>query len=70
MSTTTAARVECRTEYTTVWNTEYQEREVQECDTKWVLECKTVFETNCRNTIKEVVRTKFICHKDMYAMYE
>merc|ERR1712110_259038 len=51
-TTPTTAMVECRTEYITVWDTEYQEREVQQGDTKWVPECKTVSETHCRNCVR------------------
>ena len=47
--------VQCRTEYITVWDTEYEERETQECVTKWVPECKTVSERRCRPTTREVV---------------
>ena len=48
-------KVECRTEYTTVWETKYEERETQECDTKWVPECKMVSEKQCKPTSREVV---------------
>ena len=47
--------VHCRTEYTTVWDTEYVERETQECVTKYVPECKTVFERQCQPTTRQVV---------------
>ena len=36
---------QCRNEYITVWETEYEERETHECVTKWVPECKTEYET-------------------------
>ena len=49
------AGVQCRTEYTTVWDTEYVERETQECVTKYVPECKTVFERQCQPTTRQVV---------------
>ena len=45
----------CRTEYTTVWETEYEERETQECVTKWVPECVVVSEKLCGSTTREVV---------------
>ena len=51
--------VKCRTEYTTVWETEYEERETKECVTKWVPDCKMVFQMNCKPTTREVVRSKF-----------
>ena len=46
---------QCRTEYTTVWETEYEERESHTCVTKWVPECKTVYERTCEPTTREVV---------------
>ena len=46
---------QCMTEYTTVWDTEYVERETQECVTKYVPECKTVFERQCQPTTRQVV---------------
>ena len=47
--------VHCRTEYITVWDTEYEERETEECITKWVPECKTVTERKCETTTRNVV---------------
>ena len=47
--------VHCRTEYITVWDTEYEERETEECVTKWVPECKTVTERKCEPTTRNVV---------------
>ena len=44
---------QCRTEYTTVWETKYVES--GECVTKWVPECKVVSEEHCRPTTREVV---------------
>ena len=52
--------VKCRTEYTTVWETEYEERETHDCVTKWVPDCKMVYEMKCKPTTREVVSTKFI----------
>merc|ERR1711934_835569 len=46
--------VHCRTEYITVWDTEYEERETQECVTKWVPECRTVTERKCEPTSRNV----------------
>ena len=48
-------RVDCRTEYTTVWETEYEERETKECVTKLVPDCKMVFKMKCKPTSREVV---------------
>ena len=47
--------VRCRTEYTTVWETEYEEIESNTCVTKWVPECKTVYERTCEPTTRKVV---------------
>ena len=50
--------VHCRTEYITVWDTEYEERETRECVTKWVPECKTVYEHEggtCKPKTRKVV---------------
>ena len=50
--------VRCRTEYTTVWETEYEERESHTCVTKWVPECKTVYEHEggtCKPKTRKVV---------------
>ena len=47
--------VRCRTEYTTVWETEYEEIESNTCVTKWVPECKTVYERTCEPTSRNVV---------------
>ena len=47
--------VECSVEYITVWDTEYEERETQDCVTKWVPECKRVSERRCEPTTREVV---------------
>ena len=46
---------ECKTEYHDVYENEYEERETTECVTKWVPECKTVYEEVCRPTTKKVV---------------
>ena len=47
--------VSCRTEYSVVWDTQYQEKETQECVTKYVPECRTVFERQCQPTTRQVV---------------
>ena len=45
----------CKTEFTTVWETVHEERETQECVTKWVPECRVVSEKQCGQTTREVV---------------
>ena len=49
------ASVQCRTEYTTVWDTKYQEKETQECVTVYEDVCQTVFERQCQPTVRKEV---------------
>ena len=51
-------KVKCRTEYTTVYETEHKDIETTECVTKWVPECKIVFQMQCKPTSREVVSIK------------
>merc|ERR1712039_321367 len=46
--------VQCRTEYTTLWDTEYEDIETHECVTKWVPVCKTYTETECSTENRKV----------------
>merc|ERR1711923_343800 len=46
--------IQCRTEYTTLWDTEYEDIETHECVTKWVPVCKTYTETECSTENKKV----------------
>merc|ERR1712227_60812 len=46
--------VQCRTEYTTLWDTEYEDIETHECVTKWVPVCKTYTETECSTENRRV----------------
>merc|ERR1712066_786700 len=39
--------VSCRTEYSVVWDTQYQEKESQECDTNYEKSCTTVYKSVC-----------------------
>ena len=48
-------KVKCRTEYTTVYETEHKDIETTECVTKWVPECKVTTEKKCRPITREVV---------------
>jgi len=51
------ASVQCRTEYTTVWDTKYQEKETQECVTVYEDVCQTVFERQCQPTVRKECNT-------------
>merc|ERR1712154_684658 len=39
--------VSCRTEYSVVWDTQYQEKETQECVTNYEKSCSTVYKSVC-----------------------
>merc|ERR1712154_660019 len=47
-------QVQCWTEYTTLWDTEYEDIETHECVTKWVPVCKTYTETECSTENRKV----------------
>merc|ERR1712147_1820 len=46
--------MQCRTEYTTLWDTEYEDIETHECKTKWKPVCKTYTETECSTENRKV----------------
>merc|ERR1711978_870465 len=64
--------VECRTEYTTVWDTQYQEKETQQCVTKYEKVCQTVTERLCKATTRQECRTvyKSVCVEKYKTEYE
>merc|ERR1719330_910842 len=64
------AGVQCRTEYTAVWDTEYVERETQECVTKYVPECKTVYEKKCTTVYKKVCVDQYKTEYEPYTETE
>merc|ERR1711863_133220 len=39
--------IQCRTEYVTLWDTEYQEREEQVCKTVYEKQCSTIYKNVC-----------------------
>merc|ERR1711910_84337 len=43
--------VECRTEYTTVWDTQYQEKETQQCSTEYKEDCEYQWEGHGNNKV-------------------
>merc|ERR1711945_56913 len=51
--------VHCVTEYTTVWDTQYQEKETQECVTKYEKVCQTVTERLCKATTRQECSTEY-----------
>merc|ERR1712186_121325 len=51
--------VQCRTEYTTVWDTQYQEKETQECVTNYEKVCHTVNERLCKATTRQECSTVY-----------
>merc|ERR1712241_1517810 len=44
--------VSCRTEYSVVWDTQYQEKERQECQTIYEKSCSTVYKSVCVDQYK------------------
>merc|ERR1711997_724711 len=47
--------IQCRTEYVTLWDTEYQEREEQVCKTVYEKECSTIY----KNVYVQKYRTEY-----------
>ena len=51
------ASVVCKTEYATVWDTEYKETETQVCTTEYDKHCKTEYQALCLDTIRTECQT-------------
>merc|ERR1712154_482366 len=51
--------VSCRTEYSVVWDTQYQEKETQECVTDYEKVCHTVNERLCKTTTRQECQTVY-----------
>jgi hypothetical protein len=51
--------VACRTEYSQVWDTQYQEKETQECVTNYEKVCQTVTERLCQPTTRQECHTRY-----------
>merc|ERR1712141_506323 len=62
--------VECRTEYTTVWDTQYQEKETQQCVTNYEKECQTVYEKSCNTVYKSVCVDQYKTEYEPYTETE
>jgi len=52
-----AAPVSCRTEYTTLWSTQYTETETQVCTTVYVNQCENLIKKNCVNVPRQECTT-------------
>ena len=48
----------CRTEYVTLWDTTYQEREEQVCTTEYEKQCETQYQRQCRPTTRQECHTE------------
>merc|ERR1712010_78496 len=51
--------IQCRTEYVTLWDTEYQEREEQVCVTEYEKQCSTRTQRLCQPTTRQECHTEY-----------
>merc|ERR1712123_252384 len=51
--------VQCRTEYATLWDTEYKETETQVCTTEYEKVCRTETQRLCQPTTRQVCSTVY-----------
>jgi len=51
--------VQCRTEYTTLWDTEYKETETEVCTTEYEKVCQTETQRLCRATTRQECSTEY-----------
>merc|ERR1712107_856724 len=51
--------IQCRTEYVTLWDTEYQEREEQVCETVYEKQCETRTQRLCQPTTRQECTTDY-----------
>merc|ERR1711988_1115910 len=51
--------IQCRTEYVTLWDTEYQEREEQVCETVYEKQCETRTQRLCQPTTESECTTEY-----------
>merc|ERR1712047_169915 len=52
--------LQCRTEYVTLWDTEYQEREEQVCETVYEKQCETRTQRLCQPTTRQECTTNYV----------
>merc|ERR1712213_160948 len=52
--------IQCRTEYVTLWDTEYQEREEQVCETVYEKQCETRTQRLCQPTTRQECTTNYV----------
>jgi len=50
--------IQCRTEYVTLWDTTYQEKEEQVCTTEYEKQCETQYQRQCTPTTREECHTE------------
>merc|ERR1712061_780778 len=72
--------VRCRTEQTTIWDTNYVETQENVCTTIYVNQCQTLYQEKCRPTTRQVCQTineqkcttdyKEECHNEFRTEYE
>merc|ERR1712184_180420 len=62
--------IQCRTEYVTLWDTEYQEREEQVCKTVYEKECSTEYANECSTIYKNVCVQKYRTEYEPYTESE
>merc|ERR1712179_735653 len=62
--------VACRTEYSVVWDTQYQEKETQECVTNYEKVCQTRYEKSCSTVYKSVCVEQYKTEYEPYTETE
>merc|ERR1712061_462 len=72
--------IRCRTEQTTIWDTNYVETQENVCTTIYVNQCQTLYQEKCRPTTRQVCQTineqkcttdyKEECHNEFRTEYE
>ena len=60
--------VQCRVETTVIWDTQYQEKETQECVTTYNDVCETTFERQCQPTVRQEV-TSIDSYFSIYSLH-